>query len=112
MTWKDEARESLNGRFIKFSDGTEYRVKFLAEPEQRKFLARNGKEAESYEFPVEVNSQQKIMSVSSKRLMKKLIAEDDKESLIGRTLTIKAVGDGTLRDWVVQGVGMEENQKN
>jgi hypothetical protein len=94
MSWKDKAKDSLNGHFVKFSDQAVHKVKFLAEQPPRKFPTRDGKEAVSYEFSVEVNSQQKIMSVSSKRLLKKLIAEDDKEPLIGRTLTIKAVGDG------------------
>lgn len=103
MSWTDKAETVFSGKYVKFADGRECIVKFLKEPWERKF-SLNGKEKISYEFEVLVNEVQKTMSVTSKRLMSKLIAEDRKKSLVGRILRIKAIGDGTARDWEVEAI--------
>lgn len=103
LSWANKAAVSFSGQFLKFKDGTEYVVKFLKEPTERKF-SLGGQEKLSYEFPVSVNDIEKTLSVSSCRLMNKLIAEEKRASLVGRTFSIRAIGSGTARDWVVEAV--------
>lgn len=101
--WKSRAKDSIESeKYVKFDDGTERTVTFVEEPYERTFRAKDGKNKPSLEFPVEIKGVKKIMSVTSKRLLKKLIAQDDKTPLIGRTLYIRAIGDGTMRDWIVK----------
>jgi hypothetical protein len=103
MSWTERAEMVFSGPFVKFSNGTEYFVEFLMEPSERKFYL-GGKEKTSFEFPVRINETEKSMGVTSERLMKKLMAEDKKASIIGRTLRIRALNDGTARDWEVESV--------
>lgn len=101
LDWINRAQVSFSGKFLKFKDQTEYIVKFLREPTERTF-SLGGQEKLSYEFPVSVNEMEKVLSVTSKRLMAKLISEEKKVPLVGRTFLIRAIGDGTARDWVVE----------
>lgn len=103
MKWSDEVEAVFSGKYVKFTDDTECTVKFLKEPWERKFPL-NGKEKISYKFEVLVNEVQKTMSVTSKRLMNKLIAEYRKVSRTGKALHIKCLGIGTGRDWEVEPV--------
>jgi hypothetical protein len=103
LSWANRAEVSFSGKFLKFKDGTEYIVKFLKDPTERNF-SLGGQEKLSYEFPVSIDGVGKTLSVTSKRLMNKLISEDKKAPLVGRTLRIRALGDGTARDWMVEAV--------
>jgi len=101
-SWTARVQEKIGPKgFVKFGNGTEWTMRFLNEPYDRTFNI-NGKDAISFEFGVAVNGEEKTMSVRSKRLMNKLILEDKNEPLIGRTLRIKAIGDGVARDWKVE----------
>ena len=101
--WTQKAETAFSGPFVKYANGTEYFVEFLKEPSERRFVL-GGKEKISFEFPVRIGEEERTMSVTSRRLMNKLIAEDRKAPLIGRTLRITALGDGTARDWHVESV--------
>ena len=103
-SWTARVLEKLGPKgFVKFGNGTEWTMKFLKEPYERTFNI-NGKDKLSLEFGVAVNGEEKTMSVSSKRLMNKLILEDKNKPLIGRVLRIKAIGDGIARNWEVESV--------
>ena len=54
---------------------------------------------------MEINGAKKTMGVTSRRLVNKLVLEEKKCPLIGRMLRIKAIGDGTARDWEVESLG-------
>lgn len=103
MNWSQKAEVAFSGPYVKFANGTECIVQFIKEPYERNFTI-NGKEKISYEFTVKINEVEKTMSVTSRRLMDMLIAEERRRSLIGRTLRIKAIGNGTARYWEVEGV--------
>lgn len=103
MSWSARAESAISRPFVKFANVEEKILKFLSEPEDRKFVHR-GKEITSFEFKVEVNSVEKTWGITSKKLMEKLIAEDRREPIIGRFFRIKAKGGGVFREYEVQSV--------
>jgi hypothetical protein len=99
-SWKDDANEA-GGDFLKFKDGTEYVLYFVSGPKPHSFEAQDGKTVKGWEWQVELDGETKTLSVTSKRLLRVLSEEDDDEELIGRSVKIKALGDGMARQWRV-----------
>ena len=83
--------------------GIEYTVKFVEKLEDRHPTIR-GRETLSVEFLIEFNGVRKPWGVTAKRLIRILTLEELKSTLIGRTLSIKAIGDGLEKDWIVKAV--------
>lgn len=99
--WKDKAREG-GGKYLKFKNGMQYDMEFIDGPREHAFTNEAGKDVTSMEWDVDVEGDEKILSVSSRRLLQLLADEDDDEELIGSVLRIKAIGDGFERQWRVK----------
>jgi len=67
MSWKDVDEEG-EGTYIKFKPGMVVQVKILDYPTQRDFENDEGKTVKSYDLPVLLNGEEKIIGLSSKRL--------------------------------------------
>ena len=100
--WKTYGREGST--YLKFQDGEEKDLQFVAGPEEHTFKAKDGSTVTAFEWAVLVDEGEKILSVSSKRLLSVLADEDDDEPLIGRGLRIKAMGGGYNRQWRVRSI--------
>lgn len=101
-TKEAEAMFSTDSKYLKFpNDGSEHIVKFLKNPEKHEFQSR-GKNVKGFDFTVLSYKQEKILGVSSTRLINKLIEENRKKPIIGSTFRIKALGVGTSRNWEVE----------
>lgn len=98
--WKQDAEEG-SGEFLKFKNGTEYVALFVSGPKPHSFEAADGKTVKGWEWQVEVDGEEKTLSVTSKRLLRALAAEDDDDPIIGRYIKIRALGDGMDRQWRV-----------
>ena len=100
--WDKEAVALFSGKHLKYpSDGSEHIVKFLKKPEKHEFESR-GKIITGMDFIVQSYGQEKILGVSSRRLMDKLLLENSIKPIIGDTFRIKALGIGTSRQWEVE----------
>lgn len=116
MSWKAEARKISEGKYLKFEAGDKKTVQFTVAPIPREFSAKDGSKKTSLEFVVLTEEEDKIMSVSSKRLLTLIMSEnddaeemapesdDDDWYLEGRTYNIKAIGSGIDRQWQMKEV--------
>ena len=68
---------------------------------------RNGEIYYAYEFPVEVDGEEKILSATQRSLINQLAEEHDEEPLPGRTLMIKCLDLRTKREWKIREVKAE-----
>ena len=100
MGWKDTEAEG-EGKYIKFKPGMQVTCKILDYPTARNFEGDDGKEVESYDLPVLVNGEEKIIGLSSKRLRRALAAMDDMRAMVGTWCSIKATGEGFQRQYQV-----------
>lgn len=100
MGWKDTEAEG-EGKYIKFKPGMQVTCKILDYPVARNFEGDDGKEVESYDLPVLVNGEEKIIGLSSKRLRRALAAMDDMRAMVGTWCSIKATGEGFQRQYQV-----------
>lgn len=107
--WKKEAVSG--GQYLKFESGTKLVVHFISGPEPHEFEARDGKTVRGWEWVVDVDGEQKVLSVTSKRLLAILADEDDEEELNGRSLQITALGDGMNRQWRVRPANTRKLQR-
>lgn len=75
----------------------------------RQILQKDGSQKTSYEWRVSLRNgsdkpKEKILGTSSKRLLKGLKEQDQKQSLEGRTFRITAIGDGMQRVYNIEEV--------
>ena len=68
---------------------------------------RKGEVYNAYEFPVEVEGEEKILSVTQRSLLRQLIEEEEEEPLPGRTLMIKCLDLKTKKEWKIREVKAE-----
>lgn len=111
MSWADRAEEEFAGEFVKFKDGVRRKIIFSDPPEYREFKAKDGKTKPSFDFVVNVDGEEKTLSVTSKRLMEILLSEnkdakqdayvedEDDWYLRDKAYWITAVGEGFDRQW-------------
>jgi hypothetical protein len=111
MSWADQAAEEFAGEYVKFKDGVRRKIIFSDPPEYREFKAKDGKSKPSFDFMVNVDGEDKTMSVTSKRLMDLLLSEnkdarenadckdEDDWYLRGKAYWVTAVGEGFDRQW-------------
>lgn len=105
-SWQDEAEDLLEGQYIKWRDGQSHRIRFLTGqgvlvPGQ----APDGKTLNFLHFDVVLidggKELKKVLSTSSKGLIRQFLALDRQKPLGGRTFEIKAVGEGKLRKFEI-----------
>lgn len=103
MTWQKKAAEVAAGKFVNFKDGEYHEIWFVGEPQQETIDDRfhKGQVKEVMNFPIEENGKEKILTPGTK-LLRTLIEYDSDEPIIGRSLRIKKVGEGTSTDWIVK----------
>jgi hypothetical protein len=116
VSWKDQARKDSQGKYIKLAkDGDVLEGMFLDEPTVEEKESNQGKNKgqiyKVYNFPVEVDGQEKIFSVTNKRLLRQIIEEDDDEPIVGRYLRIKQIGDPLHADFKIKEIPRPETQK-
>ena len=100
--WDKEAEAVFSGKYLKFpNDRSEHVVTFSKKPEKHEFDSK-GKKINGMDFPVLAYEQEKILGVSSTRLMDKLLSENKTKPIIGDTFRIVALGVGTSRQWEVE----------
>jgi len=93
--WRKAARETVESSdYIKFKDGQKQRITFLDAPEVGEFTGKDGKTKPSFDFPVEVDGEEKTWSVTSKKLLDLILEEDDDNPIEGRTFDISCKGEG------------------
>lgn len=109
MGWTKQAKKDAIGRWIKFDEEhPSWTVTFLADPqivEKTSTMGdRKGEKYNSYEFPVEADGEEKILSVTQKSLLRQLVEEEEEEPLPGRTLQIKCLDLKTKKEWKIREV--------
>ena len=93
--WAQKAKEvAESSDYIKFKDGQKIRITFLDEPEVGEFTGKDGKTKPSFDFPVEVEGQEKTWSITSKKLLDLVLEEHEEQDIIGRTFDISCKGEG------------------
>lgn len=98
---RSERQEAFDN-MIKLKTGNEYEVTFLEDVFERKVFEHNGQQIESYEFKVRYNNEEKILPITSHRLMNTLIIMRDKyESLEDKTFGIIVSGEGLDKTFTV-----------
>lgn len=100
MGWKD-TDDGEGGKYIKFKPGMQVTVQILDYPTPRNFEGDDGKEVESYDLPVLMNGEEKVIGLSSKRLRRALAAMDDMRPMVNTWCAIKATGEGFQRAYQV-----------
>ena len=112
MGWTKQAKKDAVGRWIKFDeDHSAWTVLFLGDPKIVEKVStmgeRKGEVYNAYEFPVEVDGEEKILSVTQRSLLRQLIEEEEEEPLPGRTLMIKCLDLKTKKEWKIREVKAE-----
>jgi hypothetical protein len=98
-SWAEETSMVIEPYF-KPRTGIKYAVKFVEKLKDRTPII-GGRETLSVEFLIEVDGVKKPWGITAKRLIKILISEELKSPLIGRTLSIRPIGDGVMKEWEV-----------
>lgn len=101
---EEEMEKHIGPEFIVFEDRVTRRLTFTERPEKGQFAAESGKIVESFYFPVTEDSEEKVLPVSSNRLLRILYPLLKAKQLIGRTFDITALGVGMARKWDVKEV--------
>ena len=112
MSWTKQAKKDAVGKWIKFDEEhPAWTCLFLGDPKIVEKVStmgeRKGEVYNAYEFPVEVEGEEKILSVTQRSLLRQLIEEDEEEPLPGRTLTIKCLDLKTKKEWKIREVKAE-----
>lgn len=100
VDWNDineKLKDKGSKNFLKLEEGKVYEIKFLKDkPVMRTFTSPEGKEVESYEFEILYEGQKRVLSVTSKRLLKdlKMIREMNGKTLEGAKIKILKEGTG------------------
>jgi len=93
--WRKAAKDVVESSdYIKFKDGQKQRITFLDAPEVGEFTGKDGKTKPSFDFPVEVDGEEKTWSITSKKLLDLILEEDDDNPIEGRTFDITCKGEG------------------
>ena len=99
---KRAERQEEFTNMIKLKSGNEYEITFLEDSFERRLFEYKGQEIESYEFKVRYNNEEKILPITSHKLMNTLIIMRDKyESLKDKTFEIIASGEGLDKTFTV-----------
>ena len=96
MGWRDRAKKDSQGKWLKFdADTPKHIVTFLGEPKivekESTMGERKGEKYNAYEFPVLRENEEKILSVTQRSLLRLIVDEDEEESIIGKTYSIKCL---------------------
>lgn len=103
-TVEEDMEKHLGPEFIVFESDTYRRLTFTERPEKGQFATESGKIVESFYFPVTEEGIEKVLPVSSNRLLRIIFPLLKAKKLIGRTFDIKALGGGMARKWDVKEV--------
>ncbi|DBA35241.1 TPA_asm: hypothetical protein vir530_00017 [dsDNA virus vir530] len=109
MGWTKQAKKDAVGKWIKFDEEhPAWTVLFMGDPKIVEKIStmgeRKGEAYNAYEFPVEVEGEGKILSVTQRSLLRQLIEEEETEPLVGRTLMIKCLDLKTKKEWKIREV--------
>ena len=109
MSWTKQAKKDAIGKWIKFDEEhPAWTVLFMGDPKIVEKVStmgeRKGEVYNAYEFPVEVEGEEKILSVTQRSLLRQLIEEEEEEPLPGRTLMIKCLDLKTKKEWKIREV--------
>ena len=112
MGWTKQAKKDAVGKWIKFDEEhPAWTCLFLGDPKIVEKVStmgeRKGEVYNAYEFPVEVDGEEKILSVTQRSLLRQLIEEEEEEPLPGRTLMIKCLDLKTKKEWKIREVKAE-----
>lgn len=112
MGWTKQAKKDAVGKWIKFDEEhPSWTCLFLGDPKIVEKVStmgeRKGEVYNAYEFPVEVEGEDKILSVTQRSLLRQLIEEEEEEPLPGRTLMIKCLDLKTKKEWKIREVKAE-----
>jgi hypothetical protein len=112
MGWTKQAKKDAIGKWIKFDEEhPSWTCLFLGDPKIVEKVStmgeRKGEVYNAYEFPVEVDGEEKILSVTQRSLLRQLIEEEEEEPLPGRTLMIKCLDLKTKKEWKIREVKAE-----
>lgn len=112
MSWTKQAKKDAVGKWIKFDEEhPAWTCLFLGDPKIVEKVStmgeRKGEVYNAYEFPVEVEGEDKILSVTQRSLLRQLIEEEEEEPLPGRTLMIKCLDLKTKKEWKIREVKAE-----
>ena len=112
MGWTKQAKRDAIGKWIKFDEEhPSWTMTFLGDPKRVMKVStmgeRKGEEYPAYEFPVEVDGEEKILSATQRSLINQLAEEEEEEPLPGRTLMIKCLDLRTKREWKIREVKAE-----
>ena len=112
MSWTKQAKKDAVGKWLKFDeDHSAWTMTFLGDPKIVEKVStmgeRKGEVYNAYEFPVEVEGEEKILSVTQRSLLRQLIEEEEEEPLPGRTLMIKCLDLKTKKEWKIREVKAE-----
>ena len=109
MGWTKQAKKDAVGKWLKFDEEhPSWTMLFLGDPQVVEKVStmgdRKGEKYNAYEFPVEVEGEEKILSVTQRSLLRQLIEEEEEEPLPGRTLMIKCLDLKTKKEWKIREV--------
>lgn len=109
MAWQTEAKKLAAGKWIKFdSENLIHVVTFEGEPTKKeKTSTIKGKEGEIYfqmSFPVTEDGEDRFLEPNNS-LLRQIIAEDEVESIMGRTIMIKLLDPQKKQNWMLRPVG-------
>ena len=112
MSWTKQAKKDAVGKWLKFDEEhPSWTMLFLGDPQVVEKVStmgdRKGEKYNAYEFPVEVEGEEKILSVTQRSLLRQLIEEEEEEPLPGRTLMIKCLDIKTKKEWKIREVKAE-----
>jgi hypothetical protein len=104
-TWQVDAEDLLEGIYIKWTNGQSRVLTILTEAVIVPGQTLDGKTVNFLQWDVMLHEdgkdRKKILSTSSKGLIRQLLDQDKQKPLKDRTFKIKAVGDGKLRKFEV-----------
>ena len=112
MGWTKQAKKDAVGKWLKYDEEhPSWTMLFLGDPQVVEKVStmgnRKGEKYNAYEFPVEVEGEEKILSVTQRSLLRQLIEEEEEEPLPGRTLMIKCLDLKTKKEWKIREVKAE-----
>lgn len=112
MSWTKQAKKDAVGKWLKFDEEhSSWTCLFLGDPQIVEKVStmgdRKGEKYNAYEFPVEVDGEEKILSVTQRSLLRQLIEEEEEEPLPGRTLMIKCLDLKSKKEWKIREVKAE-----
>jgi hypothetical protein len=111
MSWQEKAKKLAEGKWIRFSaEQPLIEITFCGEPnEVTKTVQQGDRKGETYiqmSFPVRVDEADRILE-PNKSLLRQIVAEDEIESIIGRTVLIKCLDLKSMREWSIRPMGKQ-----